>query len=97
MYGYSKDNSLQDESSDQLDMKDLNKIKKLYTPMKTNSYFPDIKRKSIRDIINEGRELASKRPHVASVAEKAPVNQTLRISTNNSRNNSTKKLDKLKT
>ena len=52
VYGYSRDNSLQDEPSDQLDMKDLSKIKKLYTPMKTNSYFPDIKRKSIRDIIN---------------------------------------------
>ena len=52
VYGYSKDNSLQEEQSEHLDMKDLNKIKKLYTPMKTNSYFPDIKIKSIRDIIN---------------------------------------------
>lgn len=49
-------------------MKDLEKIKKMYTPAKTNNtYFPDIKRKSIRDIISEGRELATRRPYVASV------------------------------
>jgi hypothetical protein len=33
-------------------MKDLSKIKKIYAPNKTNSYFPEIKRKSIKDIIN---------------------------------------------
>lgn len=55
VYGYSKDNSAADQTADHLDMKDLSKIKKLYTPHKTNSYFPDIKRRSINDIINEGR------------------------------------------
>ncbi len=45
---------MQDDSQD-FDMKDLGKIQQIYRPIKTNSYFPEVKRKNIRDIISEGR------------------------------------------
>ncbi len=52
-------------------MKDLSKIQKIYKPSGTHySYFPELKRKNIREIINEGRSQGEKRMLVASVGDR---------------------------